>query len=258
MSGWLIAGIVALCLTPLVLCGGGFYFLFNSAYGQAQQAARRSVSQNNLKEIGLAAHNFHSVYKAFPPKTDLGGSHNLARVMATGGADAPRMAWMTALLPFVDEAALWKQVDPQVPFDDPAAVGVYETRIDPFLSPAVKPPAGGLAPAHYAGNVRALGEPFGGRVRDYRDGLGSTIFAGEIDPVNGAPAAWGDPNNLRDPADGLNVAGGFGSLWENPGGGGGVHFVAADGSVHFVSADVDPATLRALATPDGGEAVGSF
>ncbi|NNJ26445.1 DUF1559 domain-containing protein [Alienimonas chondri] len=254
MSGAMIAGIVALCTVPLLCCIMGLVALLLPAVQQAREAARRSQSQNNLKEMGLAGHNFHSVYKAFPPHAS--GGTNLAQ--AENPAN-PRMSWMTASLPFMDQTALWGRVDPSVRFDDPAAASVYETRVESFLTPAAAPPEGGLAPAHYAGNVHLLGPTFSGAIRDITDGAASTIYAGEIDPINGSPAAWGDPNNLRDPADGLNVPGGFGATWA---GGdaqrGGVQMVFADGSVSFVSNNIDPAVLAALGTPDGGEAVGGF
>lgn len=260
MSGWMIAGIVALCLAPVFCCGGIMLFaLLGPAVQQAQQAAQRSQSQNNLKQIGLAGHNFHSVHGAFPPHTKLSEA-NYAHQLGSFDPSRPRMSWMTASLPFVGRTDLWDRAreDLDVPFDDPSVADVYETRVEPYLSPAAPPSAGGLAPAHYAGNVHLLGEEFSGQMRDVTDGMSSTIYAGEVDPIGGNPAAWGDPDNLRDPADGLNVPGGFGSSWKNGDGSGGVQVVLGDGSVRFLSGNVDPAVLRALGTPAGGEVVGDF
>ncbi|QDT15405.1 DUF1559 domain-containing protein [Alienimonas californiensis] len=250
MSGWMIAGIVALCTVPVLCCVIGILgSLLLPAVQQAREAARRSQDQNNLKQIGLAGHNFHSTHGAFPPHTRPDGV-NLARVPGSGSPDNPRMAWMTAMLPYIDRGDVWSRVDPSVPFDDPAAAPVYETQIPVYLSPAAAPPEGGLAPAHYAGNVQVLAEDHSGMIRDITDGISTTIYAGDVDPLNGNPAAWGDPDNLRDPADGLNVPGGFGATWP-----GGVQFVMGDGSVQFISESIDPAVLEALATPDGGESV---
>ena len=251
MSGWAIAGIVALCAVP-VLCGviAILAALLLPAVQQAREAARKSQSMYNLKQIGLAAHNFHSQYQAFPPHSDRDGI-NVAQVQ---NPDNPRMAWLTASLPYIEKMTLYQQVDPSVPFDDPSAAGVYETRIPVYLSPAAEVPAGGLAPAHYAGNVKLLGPEQTGRIRDITDGLSMTLMAGEVDPVNGSPAAWGDPDNLRDPAVGIGAPNGFGSAW----GVGGATVLMGDGAVQYLSDDIDPEVLRALSTPDGGEAVGAF
>jgi hypothetical protein len=66
--------------------------------------------------------------------------------------------------------------------------------------------------------------------------------------------AWGDSTNVRDPADGIrHDATTFGRT-----GGQGCQFLLMDGSVRFVSDSVNPAVLKAISTPDGGESVGEF
>ena len=257
MSGWAIAGIVALCTVPVLCCVGMVLvslLLPAARLAQSQnnlKAAPRAQSQNNLKQIGLAAHNFHSTYSAFPPHTAPDGV-NLARA---DDPENPRMAWMTAMLPFMDQQALYGRVDPSLAYDDPAAAGVYGTVVPTYLSPsAPSPTAGpGPAPAHYAGNELVLGADRTGRIRDLTDGTSNTILAAEVNALTGSPAAWGDPDNLRATAAGLNTATGFGG--NHPGV---VLVLMADGSVRTVSEAIAPATLDALGTPDGGETVNDF
>ncbi|MFH5806723.1 DUF1559 domain-containing protein [Alienimonas sp. DA493] len=72
------------------------------AVQQAREAARRSQCQNNLKQIGLAFHNYASTYKVFPAAsggTSGPGSNNEGFVSAF-----PRLA------PFLDQTALWNQM----------------------------------------------------------------------------------------------------------------------------------------------------
>ena len=57
------------------------------AVQQAREAARRSQCKNNLKQIGLALHNYHDTHRCFPPGNVINGLHSTA--------------WVH-LLPFVD------------------------------------------------------------------------------------------------------------------------------------------------------------
>lgn len=64
------------------------------AVQQAREAARRSQCKNNLKQIGLALHNYHDVYNSFP-------------VGSIGGA---RHSWALAILPMIDQQNIYNQL----------------------------------------------------------------------------------------------------------------------------------------------------
>ena len=57
----------------------------------AREAARRTQCKNNLKQLGLALHNYHDVYTVFPP----GGTYQAAIVQPAGWSVQAR------LLPFI-------------------------------------------------------------------------------------------------------------------------------------------------------------
>ena len=66
------------------------------AVQQAREAARRSQCKNNLKQIGLALHNYHDVYNTFP-----------AGYIDQGvAANRGHYSWTSAILPYIDQAPL--------------------------------------------------------------------------------------------------------------------------------------------------------
>ncbi len=85
------------------------------AVQQAREAARRSQCQNNLKQIGLAFHNYHDTHKVFPP--GFVGSETLTWVtpgVTATGDNGTGWAWGTFLLPYIDQAPLYNQLSPGV------------------------------------------------------------------------------------------------------------------------------------------------
>ena len=69
------------------------------AQRRAREPARRSQCKNNLKQIGLALHNYHETYGAFPPAY-------------TVDADGKRLhSWRTLILPYLDQAPLYDKID---------------------------------------------------------------------------------------------------------------------------------------------------
>lgn len=76
------------------------------AVQQAREAARRSQCKNNLKQLGLALHNYDSTAKKLP-------NNRMAR--STAGFDSPKpfasLGWTVMLLPYIDQAPLYKTLD---------------------------------------------------------------------------------------------------------------------------------------------------
>jgi prepilin-type N-terminal cleavage/methylation domain-containing protein len=64
------------------------------AVQQARESARRTQCKNNLKQVGLALHNFHDTYGNFPP--------------GLPDDDAKNYSWRTYLMPYIDAANLYQ------------------------------------------------------------------------------------------------------------------------------------------------------
>ena len=78
----------------------------------AREAARRMQCSNNLKQMGLALHNYESTYKAMP--VALMGN-------PSGSAlDDDGFGWAVSLLPFIEQTNLYNRINPQ---GTPGALG---------------------------------------------------------------------------------------------------------------------------------------
>lgn len=83
------------------------------AVQQAREAARRTQCKNNLKQLGLACHNYHDVYNRFPLNYYVGDCNN-----NPGGSDPNNptyvqtsSSWVMAALPYLEQKNLYDQID---------------------------------------------------------------------------------------------------------------------------------------------------
>ncbi len=166
------------------------------AVQQAREAARRSACQNNLKQIGLALHNYHDVHKSFP----------------VGQYGCCWGTWNVAIMPFIDQRNLSDRYEHNRKFGVPVDNARYghavnlpvtRTRLEVLTCPSDTPnaPISRITSHNYAVNfgntaytqgtvngVTFLGAPFvySGSVgktaalRDLRDGASSTMLVAEV------------------------------------------------------------------------------
>ena len=92
------------------------------AVQQAREAARRTQCKNNLKQIGLAIHNYESSHTVFPPSSTSGFGKGVWNYPATGPSD-PAIhlhSFASLILPYVDGGNLHNSIDYNVSSLSPA------------------------------------------------------------------------------------------------------------------------------------------
>ncbi len=102
------------------------------AVQQAREAARRSACKNNMKQIGLALHNYHDVHLIFPA----GGYVGQGAPSSFGNG----LGYAVMILPFMDQAPLYGKFDFKEEMNDVANKGVsdviWKTVIPAYLCPS--------------------------------------------------------------------------------------------------------------------------
>ena len=239
-----IAGLVMGCFG--LLCTPISVALLLPAVQAAREAARRQVSMNNFRVIGLAMHNYHDTYKSFPYPGSNDPQYGIGR------------SWRVQLLPFVEHAPLFTQFDQHQPWDHPANQALIDPMPDIYRSPNVPGRESKtvylavVGPRQYADEqwrgYRATfsGEPPRAKLADIIDGTLNTVLIVEADADQAV--TWTKPDDWQfDPA---NPRRGLGGL--RPGG---FLTLFADGSVHFISNAADEEACRNLLSRTDGNTV---
>src|SRR5262245_18276166 len=79
----------------------------------APEAARRTQCSNNLKQYGIALHNYHDVFYTLPP----GGLWTVAETDVVTWAASPHSwghpqpNWQVRILPFAEQSAIYDKID---------------------------------------------------------------------------------------------------------------------------------------------------
>ncbi len=124
--------------------------------------------KNYLKQIGLALHNYHDVYNSFPPAYTV--DENGKRLHS----------WRTLILPFIDQAPLYKTIDLSKPWDDPVNAQAFETTLAAYQCPSSEMSPGQTSYMAIVGENHAFAETTGRALSEFKDGTSNTVMVIEV------------------------------------------------------------------------------
>jgi len=227
--------------------------LIMPANSAAREIARRMQCCNNLKQLALAMHNYHDVYKTFPPAYTVDESGK------------PLHSWRVLLLPFMYHQRLYDEIRLDEPWDSEHnrqfhswVFSIYQCPADKYSG--VRAFLAGRFPKIQRGELNCnysvvVGEQtiFPGsqpvKMSQITDGTSNTILIVE----RLYPVCWMDPTHeitFDDACLGINA-----NVY-GPGSGhrGGCNAATADGWTGYISETIEPKTFKAMLTKAGGEA----
>jgi prepilin-type processing-associated H-X9-DG protein len=140
----------------------------------------RNQCMNHLKQIVIALHHFHDVNGAFPPAyvTDANGK--------------PMHSWRVLILPYMDDAALYKKYSFNEPWDGPNNSKLAAQIPDVYRCPANDNNTEGNFETHYFAVV-APETGWGKSFRQFSDGASNTIMVIE---ATGLGVNWMEPRDV--------------------------------------------------------------
>ena len=181
------------------------------AVQQAREAARRTQCRNNLKQVGLALHNYHDTYLVLPPGY-------ISRFDNAGNDLGPGWGWAAMLLPQLDQSPLYNQLNLNVGIEHPSNATSRGVKLAAMRCPsdsapdrwqtiqrnpstgAVIAPICEVASANYIGMFGTFEPGVGGdglfyrndnlNLRDVIDGTSNTLAVGERPPSADLHYGW--------------------------------------------------------------------
>jgi hypothetical protein len=211
--------------------------MFGEAADKSMESSRRGRRVNQFKQLALAMLNYYDVNKHLPP----------AAICDKNGK--PLLSWRVAVLPYLDENALYKQFHLDEPWDSPHNSSLVKKMPAIYADPDRKlQPLAREGKTTYqvpVGPDTLFHDEKGTPYRDVKDGTANTILVVEVEPENATewtkPADW--ELDMKTPSRGLKKA-------DPP------YFTAAfaDGHVQIIMPDKEgDQRLRAQLTRAGGE-----
>jgi type II secretory pathway pseudopilin PulG len=217
-----------------IMCTGVLAALLLPAVSAARNAARYAQVSNQMKQIGLAMHNYHAAYKQLPP------------AFAADSEGTPVRSWRVTVTPFAEEQYRWEQWNQDESWDSVANSQLHAPPPFVFISPFDADQTGSVETHVFA--VRHPDGLMSGDPQvtfaDAKDGLANTILAVYLP---GLTTHWAAPEDIT--LEQLQAELGSASQQDS------VIIVFGDGAVRRITSPIDPATVEAMVTRNGGETV---
>ncbi len=208
---------------------------FQKPGGGGVESSRRSKSNNNLRHIAIAMHNYADSNKTLPPPA----------IVSKDGK--PLLSWRVALLPYLENQALYDKFHLDQPWNSEHNKKLIAEMPDVYRSPTAKALSSGktvyLLPR---GRGTMFESAEGARFSEVKDGLSTTMMLVEANAEQAVE--WTKPQDVEiDPADPFQKLLGLR----------GDVFLAGfgDAAVRALSRHMDKENLKAMFTPAGGESV---
>jgi hypothetical protein len=213
--------------------------MVTEAVKKVGEAAGRMKAQNNLKQIGIALHNYESTYGKLPIHGVVANGAPLTRPN-----DKPLLSWRVALLPYIEQDNLYKQFRLNESWDSPHNKALIE-KMPAIFASVEKPGKPGYTHLQMVIGQNAM-PTTGMSIVGITDGTSNTIAVIEA----AEPVIWTKPDDVMLPAK-LTP----GELKKKFGGQfpGGFNVVMWDGWVRFVHDTVSERTLSLALNPNDGQ-----
>jgi len=230
--------VLGLVVGLMVLCVVGAGALFFVGARSVQTTAVRSRSMNNLKQIGLALHNYHDTHGMLPPAyvTDKDGKK--------------LYSWRVLILPYIEENGLYQQFNKDEPWDSPTNFPLSQRLPMVFRAPNSTRGGGTTDYAAIVGAETIFDPNTVVRMANISDGTSNTIMAVE---VKGSTINWAEPRDLEFSKSSFIINAMNDDLGSDNATG--CNVLLADGSVRFLKNATPPPILRFMTTKSGSEIV---
>lgn len=206
------------------------------AVQQVREAARRTQGMNNLRQMALACLNYESAFARFPQRA----------IYSEDGR--PLLSWRVAILPFIEQNALYEQFHLDEPWDSEHNIQLLDQMPETYAAPGANLEPGMTVYQGFTGEDTVWPDGPDAKVgfRDIVDGSSNTILIVESD--ESAAVEWSRPADIEfNPDVPIDQIGNFRV--------GVFNAVFCDGSSHAIDNFIDWESLSNLIMRNDGNIV---